>query len=171
MIGAFANLPPNRGRSRTHREEAVQPSSTFRLLCSIQGGKRIRSPYRRHIGTSSFWKARAAGYRSIGRSTYRAVATSEPNKGNMMITNLFLAHPRTVGESYFRHGATAARFGGTMIMGGLACLVHAAIPALFTNAASDCVKRLYLQMRARQPNFAATPTAFQAPAWQLEYEI
>lgn len=88
-----------------------------------------------------------------------------------MIARFFLAHPRAVGESYFEHAATAGRFGGAMIVGGLACLVHAAIPALFTNAASRCVKTLYLQMKARQPALAAKPTAFQEPGWQLEYEI
>ncbi|MEI9926568.1 MAG: DUF6356 family protein [Sphingomonas sp.] len=88
-----------------------------------------------------------------------------------MIDRLLLAHPRSVGESYGEHAATAARFGATMVVGGLACLVHAAIPALFPRAASDRVKRLYVQMRARQPAFADRSPAFTEPGWQIEYEI
>ena len=83
----------------------------------------------------------------------------------------FLSHPRSVGESYPEHFSVAARFGGTRVIGGLACLVHAVFPALFTNTASDRVKRLYQQMKSRQPACRAKPPAFQDPAWQLEYEI
>ena len=88
-----------------------------------------------------------------------------------MFDRLFLAHPRSVGESYTEHAATAARFGATMMIGGAACILHALVPAIFPRAASDRVKRLYAQMRARQPNFAARRPAFDEPEWQLEYEI
>lgn len=85
--------------------------------------------------------------------------------------HLFLAHPKAVGETYLEHGATAARFGLTMIAGGAACLLHAVVPALCTNSASERVKRLYSQMRARQPGFASQRPAFDDPAWRPEYEI
>jgi hypothetical protein len=88
-----------------------------------------------------------------------------------VIDRIFLRHPRSVGESYAEHAATAAGFGAAMVRGGLACLVHAVLPNLFARTASDTVKRLYAQMRARQPAFAAQPPAFDAPEWQLEYEI
>lgn len=88
-----------------------------------------------------------------------------------MITRLFLAHPRSVGESYGEHAATAARFGVTMMVGGAACIVHAVLPFLFVRTASDSVKRLYAQMMARQPAFAEKKPAFQQPEWQLDYEI
>lgn len=88
-----------------------------------------------------------------------------------MIDRLFLAHPRSVGESYAEHAATAGRFGVTMVAGGLACIVHAVFPTLFPRTASDAVKRLYGQMKARQPAFAQEKPAFQQPEWQLEYEI
>ena len=88
-----------------------------------------------------------------------------------MIERIFLSHPRSVGESYGEHAATAARFGFTMILGGLACVVHAIVPALFVRTASDAVKRLYAQMKARQPAFAKDRPAFQQPEWQIEYEI
>lgn len=89
----------------------------------------------------------------------------------MMIDHLFLKHPRSLGESYGAHAATAAQFGTTMIAGGLACLVHALIPALFTRTGSTTVKRLYLRMKERQPAFTAHPPAFTQSEWQLDYEI
>lgn len=88
-----------------------------------------------------------------------------------MIDRLFLAHPRSVNESYAEHAATAARFGTTMMIGGVACLIHALVPALFARTASDSVKRLYSQMKARQPAFADRRPAFAEPEWQIEYEI
>jgi hypothetical protein len=88
-----------------------------------------------------------------------------------MIDRFFLAHPRSVGESYAEHAATAGRFGVSMIVGGAACLVHAALPSLFARTASDTVKKLYAQMKARQPAFSQDRPAFQQPEWQIEYEI
>lgn len=88
-----------------------------------------------------------------------------------MIDRIFLSHPRSVGETYGEHAATAARFGFTMMIGGAACVVHAFIPAVFPRTASDRVKKLYTQMKARQPAFSQTRPAFQEPEWQIEYEI
>jgi hypothetical protein len=88
-----------------------------------------------------------------------------------MFSRLFLDHPRTVGESYAEHARTAAGFGAAMVVGGMACIVHAVVPALFVRTASDTVKRLYAQMKARQPAHAERPPAFTEPSWQLEYEI
>lgn len=88
-----------------------------------------------------------------------------------MIERLFLSHPKTVGESYVEHFGVASRFGVTMIAGGIACLVHAVVPALCVRTGSDTVKRLYGKMKSRQPAFAQQRPAFREPEWQLEYEI
>jgi hypothetical protein len=88
-----------------------------------------------------------------------------------MFDRLFLSHPRAVGETYGEHFATAAGFGAAMVVGGVACIVHAVVPALFVRTASDTVKRLYGTMKARQPAYTTRPPAFTEPAWQLEYEI
>ncbi|RYE01256.1 MAG: hypothetical protein EOP61_11760 [Sphingomonadales bacterium] len=88
-----------------------------------------------------------------------------------MIDRFFLSHPRSVGESYAEHAATASRFGFSMIVGGVACVVHAIFPSVFPRTASDTVKKLYGQMKARQPNFSQERPAFQQPEWQIEYEI
>ena len=87
------------------------------------------------------------------------------------IERLFLSHPRSLGESYAEHAGTALRFGATMVVGGLACLVHAVVPSLFPHSASGRVKKLYGQMKARQPAFSRTPPSYSDPAWQPEYEI
>jgi hypothetical protein len=81
----------------------------------------------------------------------------------------FLAHPASVGESYAEHFGVASRFGLTMIRGGLVCLVHALVPALFERTGSTAIKRLYGEMVARQPD---TPRpAYEDPRWRPEYEI
>lgn len=81
----------------------------------------------------------------------------------------FTAHPRSLGESYAEHFATAARFGLAMVVGGLACFVHALCPALFERTGSGTVKRLYSAMAARQPG--GVRPAHEEPYWQPEYEI
>jgi hypothetical protein len=86
-----------------------------------------------------------------------------------MIDRLFLDHPRSVRESYGEHFMVAARFGTTMIVGGLACMVHAIVPALCMRTGSGAVKRLYSEMVARQPALPAP--AYREAEWQLEYEI
>lgn len=88
-----------------------------------------------------------------------------------MIDRLFLAHPRSVGESYGEHAGVAARFGARMMLGGAACLIHAVVPALFVRTGSNTVKALYGRMKARQPRFAERPPSFADPEWQLTYEI
>lgn len=88
-----------------------------------------------------------------------------------MIDRYFLRHPRSVGETYAEHAATAFGFGFRMIGGGIAAVVHGVIPALCTRTASNTVKALYDRMRSRQPAFAERPPAHRQPEWQLEYEI
>jgi hypothetical protein len=63
-----------------------------------------------------------------------------------MFERLFLAHPRSVNETYFQHAATAFGFSRTLVVAGLACLVHAAIPAFFTNTASRKIAALHEDM-------------------------
>lgn len=88
-----------------------------------------------------------------------------------MLNRLFLDHPRSIGESYAEHAGIATRFGATMVVAGAACLVHAVVPALFPRTASGAIRRLYGDMRARQPGLAATAPAFASEVWQPEYEI
>jgi len=86
-----------------------------------------------------------------------------------MIDRWFAAHPRSVGESYPEHFAIAARFGLHMIAGGVVCLVHALVPALFERTGSATIKRLYADIVSRQPGQARP--AHEDARWQPEYEI
>ena len=66
----------------------------------------------------------------------------------------FTEHPKQVGETYGEHFAVATRFGGAMLLGGLACLVHAVLPFLCTSTGSQTIRRLHDRMvanRARTP--------------------
>ena len=63
-----------------------------------------------------------------------------------MIERIFLAHPRTVGESYGEHFGVAGRFGLEMIAGGGKALVHAVFPNLCETSASDTIRRLHAIM-------------------------
>lgn len=63
-----------------------------------------------------------------------------------MLNRLFLEHPRRMGETYGEHMAIAGSFGIAMVAGGLACLVHAILPCVFTSTGSGVVSRLYRRM-------------------------
>lgn len=63
-----------------------------------------------------------------------------------MIERLFIEHPRSVGENYAEHLQMAGSFGASMIVAGLACLVHALIPALFEKTGSSAITRLHDRM-------------------------
>lgn len=74
--------------------------------------------------------------------------TKEPRSG--FLDRLLLAHPRTVGETYTEHFGIAGRFGITMVLGGLKCLIHAILPAAFERAASDSVAKLHGELDRRR---------------------
>ena len=52
------------------------------------------------------------------------------------------AHLRAGGESYWQHWRFATTVGALAIAAGLACLVHAVVPALCTGTASRTIRRL-----------------------------
>ncbi len=87
-----------------------------------------------------------------------------------LIDRLFLAHPRSLSESYGEHATTAFGFGARMTAGGIACMVHAVVPALFADTASRTVGGLESTMRARaatrrpQPGHAMADHEF---AWVI----
>ena len=59
-------------------------------------------------------------------------------------------HLGAVGEDYGRHRRFAFGVGGSMIVGGLACIIHGLIPALFTDKASRTIDRLHGLIRNRE---------------------
>ena len=81
-----------------------------------------------------------------------------------MFDRLFRDHPRSVGETYFEHLRAASGFGGTMLVAGTACLIHAVIPSLFVLTASKAIMRLHDRMvtnRAVSSAGRAVPPARQ----------
>ena len=81
-----------------------------------------------------------------------------------MIGRVFQDHPRSLGMSWAQHGAGALMIGGRMIGAGLACIVHAVVPALFTETAGRTVVDLHGHMTKRKAG-AANPNAWP------DYEI
>jgi hypothetical protein len=67
-----------------------------------------------------------------------------------MLAKLFSDHPKEVGETYAEHFAAAGGFGIKMIVGGIACVVHAIVPGLFVTTGSGTIKKLYDQMVAKR---------------------
>jgi hypothetical protein len=65
------------------------------------------------------------------------------------LSRSFVDHPRSVGESYGEHFAVATGFGLRLIAAGLACLVHACVPAWFTRTGSRVVRALACELDER----------------------
>ena len=81
-----------------------------------------------------------------------------------MLGELFRNHPKSLGMSWAEHGAGAVAIGLKMIGSGLACIVHAAVPALFTQTAGKTIMSLHDHMVSRKAG-AANPNAWP------DYEI
>ena len=77
---------------------------------------------------------------------------------------LFLEHPRSLGMSWAGHGVGAVVIGATLVGAGIACLVHAIIPGVFTQTAGKTVSRMHEHMMRRKAG-AANPEAWP------DYEI
>ena len=63
---------------------------------------------------------------------------------------LFTEHPRSLGMSWGRHGAGAARIGFELLGAAGACFVHALVPGWFTETAGKKIIDLSDHIRARR---------------------
>ena len=77
---------------------------------------------------------------------------------------MFTAHPRSLGMSWWAHGAGALRIGLRLIGAGTACLIHAIVPGWFTETAGRTVVDLHGHMQQRRSG-ATNPNAWP------DYEI
>ena len=84
-----------------------------------------------------------------------------------MFRKLFLNHPQEVGETYAKHLLVAGRFGAEMVGGGVACMIHAVVPAVFKTAGSGTVSRLHARMVSKR----GAVRADQAQLKTVEYVI
>lgn len=66
------------------------------------------------------------------------------------MANPFTDHPAEIGESYGEHFAAASSFGLTMVGAGLACMIHAVLPFVFTHTASKSVHRLNREIATKR---------------------
>jgi hypothetical protein len=80
---------------------------------------------------------------------------------------LFIAHPRTVGETYAEHFRFAGRFGLTMIWGGLCALVHALVPGWCVTTGSDTITRLNRIMADQRRGKGAAVSEMPALDWVI----
>jgi hypothetical protein len=81
-----------------------------------------------------------------------------------MIGRIFSEHPRSLGMSWGSHAAGAVGISLRLIGAGVACLIHALVPAWFTQTAGKTVTKMYDDM-ARRKAGAANPNAWP------DYEI
>jgi len=75
----------------------------------------------------------------------------------MSLENLFTDHPRSVGETYSQHLATACSFGARMVAAGGACMLHGVFPFLFVRTGSTTVRHLHDEMITHRSRKLAAP--------------
>ncbi len=63
-----------------------------------------------------------------------------------MLRTLFFDHPASVDETYAQHLAAASGFALSLMVGAVACLVHAVLPFLFVKTASAIIEELHDRM-------------------------
>jgi hypothetical protein len=73
------------------------------------------------------------------------------------LTAIFTSHPRSVGESYGQHMASAFSFGSRMVAAGVACLLHGLFPFLFVTTGSQTVRHLHDRMITHRSRVRAAP--------------
>jgi hypothetical protein len=81
--------------------------------------------------------------------------------------HLFTEHPASVGETYLQHLCAASGFAFRMLLGAIACFLHALLPFAFQHTGSDCIESLHERMitnrrRKAKPVSAHVPRASAA---------
>jgi hypothetical protein len=75
----------------------------------------------------------------------------------MDLHRMFTEHPASVGETYGEHMVRASWFGARMMLAGLACMVHAALPFLFVRTGSRAIEELHDRMLVSRRRSTAPP--------------
>ena len=65
------------------------------------------------------------------------------------LKTLFLAHPRSVNESYLQHMVFAGGFALRLFLAALAALIHAILPFLFEKTASGMIAEMHARTHHR----------------------
>ncbi len=66
-----------------------------------------------------------------------------------LFNRIFVAHPKSVGESYLQHMAFAGWFASRLLFAGMAALIHAGIPSLFEATAGNLIKQMHARLTNR----------------------
>lgn len=65
--------------------------------------------------------------------------------------NIFTEHPHSINETYFQHLCFALLFGGQMLVGGIACVLHAFFPFIFEKTGSNMLLKMTHRFIERMP--------------------
>ena len=84
-----------------------------------------------------------------------------------MLNRLFRDHPAEVGATYGEHFAAAGGFGTRMVVGGVACMIHAVVPGMFVTTGSGMVKKLYDEMVAKRDAKRRANIEVQSIEWVI----
>lgn len=82
----------------------------------------------------------------------------------MGIRRLFTEHPESVGETYLEHLCAATGFAARMVLGGVACFLHALFPFAFRRTGSECIEQLHDRMVANRSRVAHASRSGRAGA-------
>lgn len=69
-----------------------------------------------------------------------------------MMKKIFTEHPHSIGESYSQHFKAAFSFGFNMLLGGMACVIHAFFPNFFEKTGSNILLKMTQQFIKRMPS-------------------
>ncbi len=64
----------------------------------------------------------------------------------MALTDKFIEHPQSVGETYGEHFVAAMGFSLAMLRGAFCCALHAVFPFLCEKTGSRCISELHDRM-------------------------
>ena len=82
------------------------------------------------------------------------MATNQQQAGHGAAHRLFVEHPKSLGMTWSGHGVGAVKIGAELIGAGCAAMVHAVVPALFTETAGKTVTRIYDHIQSRKAGAA-----------------
>ena len=66
------------------------------------------------------------------------------------LRNKFTEHPHSLGETYTEHLSCALYYGVSMLLTGLAVIIHAFFPFLFVTTGSDLAKEICKDVNKRE---------------------
>ncbi len=66
------------------------------------------------------------------------------------MTNIFIKHPNSVGETYLVHGIKAVSYSVQMLFASICCIVHAVFPFVYQSTASNIARKVCMDVDQRR---------------------